>query len=122
MKLGILLANAGLLFAVLGTSLLLVEGVLRLIDYQYTPLRIERIKTWSEWRYFFASSGNDNFVYDSELIWRPRKGSDWFNDQGYRGELITETKQPDTLRIFAIGDSNTLGVSGKSGPQWPAYL
>jgi lysophospholipase L1-like esterase len=122
MKAGILLANAGLLFAALGISLLLGEGVLRLIDYQYTPLRIETIKTWSEWRYFFASSENNNFEYDPELIWRPRKGSEWFNDQGYRGKLITETKQPGAVRIFAIGDSNTLGVSGKNGPQWPAYL
>jgi len=122
MKAGILLANAGLLFAALGLSLLLGEGALRLIDYQYTPLRIETIKAWSEWRYFFASSENNNFQYDPELIWRPRKGSEWFNDQGYRGKLITETKQPGAIRIFAIGDSNTLGVSGKSGPQWPAYL
>ncbi len=116
------LANATLVVAALVVSLLVTEGALRLIDYQYTPLRIERIKTWSEWRYFFASSENENFVYDSELIWRPRKGSEWFNEQGYRGRLLTATKPQREFRIFAIGDSNTLGVSGKNGPQWPAYL
>jgi lysophospholipase L1-like esterase len=116
------LANAALLFAALIISLLVTEGALRHIDYQYTPLRIERINTWSEWRYFFASSENDNFVYDPALIWRPRKGSEWFNEQGYRGRLLTAIKQRGDVRIFAIGDSNTLGVSGKNGPQWPAYL
>jgi lysophospholipase L1-like esterase len=120
-KLGNLLANTGLLLTALAVPLLLSEGALRLIDYQYTPLRIKTIETWSEWRYYHAFE-DDNFVYDPELIWRPRKGSGFFNEQGYRGNLLTETKQPGSVRVFAIGDSNTLGWSGVGGPQWPAYL
>jgi lysophospholipase L1-like esterase len=59
-------------------------------------------------------------VYDAELIWRPRKGRGIFNEQGFRGKLLTEAKS--SIRLFAIGDSNTLGWDGTGGPQWPAYL
>jgi lysophospholipase L1-like esterase len=121
MKLGNLLANTGLLFAALALPVLLFEAALRLIDYQYTPLRIETIETENEWRYYHAFE-DDNFVYDPKLIWRPRKSSGFFNEQGYRGKLLTEVKQPGSVRLFAIGDSNTLGWSGAGGPQWPAYL
>jgi lysophospholipase L1-like esterase len=120
-KLGSLLANTGLLFTALAVSVLLFEGALRLIDYQYTPLRIKTVETISEWRYYHAFE-DDNFVYDPELFWRPRRGSGFFNEQGYRGNLLAEAKQPGNVRIFAIGDSNTLGWSGASGPHWPAYL
>jgi len=116
-----LIAKAGLVVASVAVSLLVFEGALRLLDYRYTPLRIETINTWSEWRYYHAFD-DAQFVYDPELLWRPRKGSGFFNEQGYRGKLLTEAKQPGSVRVFAIGDSNTLGWSGVGGPQWPAYL
>src|SRR5262245_58067164 len=73
-------------------SLLVFEGALRLIGYCYTPLRIETINTWSEWRYYHAFD-DAKFVYDPELIWRPRKGSGGFNKQGFRGKLLTPVRE-----------------------------
>jgi lysophospholipase L1-like esterase len=116
-----LLAKAGLMFAATAVSLLALEGVLRLADYRYTPLRVQVITKWSEWRYYHAFEDR-HFVYDPILIWRPRKGSPFFNEQGYRGKLLPPTKEAGTVRIFAIGDSNTLGWPGDGAPQWPMYL
>jgi lysophospholipase L1-like esterase len=102
-------------------ALVVFEVFLRLIGYSYTPLSIEVINTWSEWR-FYHSFQDEHFVYDSSLLWRPREGDPMFNSQGYRGEEISADKKPGSYRIFAIGDSNTLGWRGKDGPNWPADL
>ena len=114
------LGQVALIFlAVLG-SLLIFEGALWLINYEYTPLRI-KLQKWSDWRQYHAFEDRD-FVYDPELIWRPRTSGGTFNEQGYRGKLLTTERQRLPARIFAIGDSNTLGWSGKDGPNWPRYL
>ena len=102
-------------------SVLVFEVLLRLIDYNYTPLKIQLIKSYSEWRYYHAFE-DKHFVYDPYLIWRPKKGSFVFNSQGYRGKEISTEKKPGEFRIFAIGDSNTLGWYGDNGPNWPTYL
>ena len=102
-------------------SFLIVEAGLRLANYTYTPLRIEVINNWSEWRYHHAFE-DERFEYDPLLIWRPRKGGEFANSQGFRGREIPSEKEAGSFRIFAIGDSNTLGWPGKDGPNWPAYL
>src|SRR5215471_15283554 len=113
------LPNAATMFAAVVVALLAVEGVLRLIHYQYTPLRIEVINKWSEWRYYHAYEDR-HFVYDPVLIWRPREDGEFFNKQGFRGKLLGAVR--DGPRIFAIGDSNTLGWPGSGAPNWPMYL
>jgi len=102
-------------------TLVVVEIVLRLVGYSYTPLSIEVINNWSEWR-FYHSFQDEHFVYDPDLLWRPRPGDPMFNAQGYRGEEVAAEKRPGSFRIVAVGDSNTLGWRGKDGPSWPGDL
>lgn len=116
-----LLSKIVLLCVAMSMSLLALEGVLRLTHFEYTPLRIQVVNKWSEWRYYHAFEDR-HFVYDPVLIWRPRKGGEFFNEQGYRGQVLTAAKQSATTRIFAIGDSNTLGWPGQGAPNWPMYL
>lgn len=102
-------------------SLAICELFLRWMGFSYTPLRIQVIDQWSEWRYFHAFQ-DQHFTYDPNLIWRPRNGVPPFNSQGYRGREIAVEKPPGSFRIFAIGDSNTLGWLGPRDLNWPAYL
>ena len=120
-KFGRAAAKTGIALAATAASLLVVETGLRLGGYEYTPLRVETVKKWSEWRYYHAFE-DKHFVYDPVLIWRPRKGGEFFNEQGYRGKVISPMKDFGTTRIFAIGDSNTLGWPGNDAPNWPLYL
>ena len=101
-------------------SVSMCEAFLRWIDYNYSPLRITTIKKYSEWRYFHSFEDR-HFIYDPYLLWRPRKAAP-FNSQGYRGSEITASKTPASIRIFAIGDSNTLGWYGEKDANWPMYL
>jgi lysophospholipase L1-like esterase len=96
------------------------EIFLRIINYHYSPLRIE-VQHKNDWREFHALE-DPSFVSDSYLIWRPKAGAAIFNSQGYRGPELRMEKEPRTLRVFAIGDSNTLGWGETNGPNWPLYL
>jgi len=107
---------AGVLLALTSAELMLLW-----MDYRYTPLRIETIKRYSEWRYFHSYEDR-HFIYDTNLLWRPRPGTPLFNRQGYRGRELTSRKSPAEIRIFAIGDSNTLGWYGERDANWPMYL
>jgi lysophospholipase L1-like esterase len=104
----------------IAASLLIAEGLLRLANYSYRPLKIE-VMHKSDWRPMHAFRDR-HFVYDPTLIWRPKLGSSPFNAQGYRGREVTLAKGADEFRILAVGDSNTLGWDGPSGPNWPGYL
>src|SRR5262245_66247229 len=115
-----LLAKVGLELLATAVALLLVEGALSVIGYTYTPLSIQVIKNYSEWRYYHAFE-DKHFTYDPYLIWRPRPDAPGLNSQGYRGREIGREKAPGEYRIFAIGDSNTLGWIGKDHPRWPAF-
>lgn len=98
------------------------EILLRVIDYNYSPMKIEAKKNndW-KWRDGLAFE-DDHFVYDPYLIWAPKKNYSIFNSQGYRGEELGVKKEGE-FRIFTIGDSNTLGWrGGKDAPNWPMYL
>jgi lysophospholipase L1-like esterase len=103
----------------------LVEGLLRLYGYHYTPLSIQleekTKKEYSEWRDHHAFQ-DKHFTYDPYLIWVPRKDTPGFNAQGYRGKELSVEKKPGSYRVFAIGDSNTLGWVGDDSPNWPRYL
>jgi lysophospholipase L1-like esterase len=115
-----LIKNISILFIALFITILISEIFLRMIDYNYSPMKIEAISK-NDWREFHSFK-DDNFEYDPYLIWRPRKNYSVFNSQGFRGEELG-VKKDNEFRIFAIGDSNTLGWSGeKNAPNWPMYL
>ena len=102
-------------------AIIISEAFLRLVDYSYTPLDIKVMGNVHDWR-FQHSFKDDHFIYDPNLIWRPKKNHSVFNSQGYRGKELSIKKDENEFRIFAIGDSNTLGWAGKDGPNWPMYL
>jgi lysophospholipase L1-like esterase len=115
-----LLANLVLVVVSTVLALALVEGLLVIIGYEHSPLAI------------VAGPGNDareynvfeesHFIYDPDLIWRPKRSFSVFNSQGFRGPELATPKDPGSLRIFAVGDSNTLGWRDAEGANWPAYL
>ncbi len=115
-----LAANLALAALSLAVVVVVAEQVLRAVDYEPSPLRIKIGKRNEDWRLFHAFEDR-HFEYDPELFWRPRRGFDGFNDQGYLGPELSRAKTGAEYRIFAIGDSNTLGWLG-GGASWPAYL
>jgi GDSL-like Lipase/Acylhydrolase len=44
------------------------------------------------------------------------------NADGYRGTAVAKEKPPGTLRIAALGDSQTFGIGIGEGASWPAVL
>jgi lysophospholipase L1-like esterase len=98
-----------------------VEGALRATGFQYSPVQIgANVK--DDWRAQHAFRDR-NLIYDPELIWRPLSGPfSPFNPQGFRGAPIDVAKPPGSLRIFALGDSNTFGWDVDEGVNWPAQL
>ena len=111
-----------LLLALLGaqSGLLLFEVLLRIAGFSYVPLRI-KTQNYSDWRNYHAFEDQD-FRGDSRLLWAPIPGHVPFNAQGYRGALMAVPKPKGEFRVFAVGDSNTLGWFGEKGPNWPASL
>ncbi len=107
-----LLAGSLLFAAIAG------ELALRVIGYEYRPMAIATGKA-SDARVYHLFS-DENFVYDPELIWRPKAGFGVFNSSGFRGPEVGAGDQG--VRIAAVGDSNTLGWSGPDGANWPADL
>ncbi len=114
-----LLIRIGLVAVSVAVALTLCEIILVLLHYNYTPLRIE-VQKKSDWRQYHAFE-DSSFVSDSYLIWRPKPNAAIFNSQGYRGKELTRGKHPGSMRIYAIGDSNTLGWGEWNGPNWPQY-
>jgi lysophospholipase L1-like esterase len=112
------LATAVAAVIVAGVAL---ELILRAGGYQYSPIKIgANVK--DDWREQHAFHDR-NLVYDPVLIWRPLSGQfSPFNPQGFRGAPIDVNKSPRTLRIFALGDSNTFGWDVDDGVNWPAQL
>lgn len=101
-------------------ALVLGEQILRWVGYEYRPVSID-VGSTEDARYYHLF-GSDHFVYDPGLIWKPRPDVDVFNAEGFRGPLMGDGKRPGVFRIVAIGDSNTLGWAGPTGPNWPLYL
>lgn len=100
-------------------TLLLAEGVLRLVGYDYKPLKLDVGAHDDRGTHLFEE---EHFVYDPELIWRPRPGHSVFNEQGFRGPVLADVKPPGRERLFTVGDSNTLGWAGPNGANWPSDL
>jgi lysophospholipase L1-like esterase len=107
---------AAVVFSVAGAEL-----ALRASGYRYSPVQIGAgVK--DDWREEHAF-GDRNLVYDPVLIWRPLSGQfSPFNPQGFRGAPIDAAKPSGTLRVFALGDSNTFGWDVDEGVNWPAQL
>lgn len=97
------------------------EAALRAIGYRYSPVQIGA-GNGSDHRSEHAF--NDRYlVYDRDLIWRPLSSQfSPFNPQGFRGAPIDPVKPAGTLRVIAIGDSNTFGWAVDDGVNWPAQL
>lgn len=97
------------------------ELLLRATGYQYSPLQIGA-KVKDDWRAQHAFQDRD-LVYDPYLIWRPASGQfSPFNPQGFRGAPVEPVKPAGTVRIIALGDSNTFGWSVDEGANWPSQL
>ena len=120
------LLRSGLALAALLLALAACEGILRAIGYHYVPFAIRVGPASQDWRVKHAFE-DTHFVFDPELIWRPKPNTSVFNGQGFRGLELPLEKPPDEVRVFALGDSNTLGwVPGvpaeQHGANWPEYL
>ena len=114
------------LFKLLALALSLVIGVviaeqvLRVLGYEYQPLRVSA--TDGDAARYYHLFEDDQFVYDSELIWKPRAGVGVFNAEGFRGPIMGTETPSGALRLVTIGDSNTLGWAGEDGANWPRDL
>jgi lysophospholipase L1-like esterase len=113
-------ARLALVLGSLAFTLVVLELGLWMVGYEYSPMNIE-IGQAGDARGFHVFE-DANFEYDPELIWRPKPSQSVFNRQGFRGPELTATKSAEEIRIFAIGDSNTLGWAGEAGPNWPGDL
>ena len=113
--------KVALLLVSCGVALLGAEVVLRLVGYSYSPMKIEVEGGKLDWRYHHSFQDH-HFVWDPLLLWRPRAGHSVFNRQGFRGRELEAAKPPGQVRIFALGDSNTLGWDGADGAHWPGDL
>ena len=101
-------------------TLALLELGLRLFGFSATPVDIQAGRSRdARALHLFDDS---NFEYHPELIWAPRPSHTVFNSQGFRGEEIHGAKRRGEVRVFAVGDSNTLGWAGTHGTNWPANL
>lgn len=99
---------------------LAAEQTLRFIGWEYRPLSVE-VRDVEDARGFHLFR-DDHFVYDPQLIWRPKPGKGVFNSQGLRGPVLSTRREPLERRILAVGDSNTLGWAGEDGANWPGEL
>lgn len=111
-------AKTLLLVASLLVTLVLVELALRVVGYEYHPMQVETGSKADARVYHLF--GDENFVYDPQLIWRPKAGFGVFNSKGFRG--AEPGARNGKLRIATVGDSNTLGWSGEEGANWPLDL
>ncbi len=114
-----ILANAGLALGATLLTAIAAEQLLRAFHYDYKPLQLYANDPDQRRGHLFDER---QFVYDPELIWRPRPGASVFNAQGFRGPELPPEKPPGERRLFAVGDSNTLGWYGADGGNWPADL
>ncbi len=117
---GTLAVNLLLAGLSLAVCVVLAEQLLRAIGYERNPLKIQ-LGEVADARLYHVFEDR-NFVYDPDLIWRPKRDYGVFNAQGYRGPEVPDAKPEGSWRIFAIGDSNTLGWGGAGGANWPETL
>jgi lysophospholipase L1-like esterase len=106
----------------------LVEVVLRLVGYTYSPLALIPADNRNDFRpEHMAGHGpraadEPLTVFDPELLWapNPRFGNVFARD-GTRGGPLADARTEARKLIVAVGDSNTLGP--RDAPDhWPGYL
>lgn len=96
-----------------------VEGGLRLAHFEYSPLTLVN-RSDSRSLHMFRDRPT---IYDPYLLWKLNPAAaEIFNSAGFRGPELAENKPEGTYRIFAIGDSNTLGSTIGMSPHWPGFL
>jgi lysophospholipase L1-like esterase len=108
--------NLALVLGGVFVSLLVAELLLRWTGYEYRPLKIGLENADQRSSHIFDDS---HFVYDPEALWRPRPSAAVFNAQGFRGPELSVDKPANEFRVYAVGDSNTLGVAEAA---WPGDL
>ena len=101
-------------------TLLVIEVILRISGFQINPLEVD-VANANDARFYHIFEDR-YFVYDPQFMWKPKAGYDVFNSQGFRGPELKNPKPEGEFRIFAIGDSNTLGYSGNFTEHWPGRL
>lgn len=112
-------ASSKIVFVLFSTliGVVIFEVFLIFIGYFYKPIRIKAVD------HKLKAFDDTICQYDHDLIWVPRKNTGVFNNQGFRGDVLGENKEPGTYRIFTLGDSNTIGKTGlKNNPNYPMYL
>ncbi len=124
--LGYYLKRAALSAAAIVLALASCEGILRAVGYYYVPFAVRVGEGTEDWRFKHAFE-DTYFVSDPDLIWRPKPNTSVFNAQGFRGCELPLEKPPGEFRVFAIGDSNTVGWVLAAplkyhGANWPEYL
>jgi len=119
MKTREILANLLLMAGTLFLCGVMAEVGLRILGYEYSPLDIQVARNDSRVQHVFE---DHYFIYDPDLIWRPKRNYDVFNEQGFRGPVLESPKPAGRYRIFTVGDSNTLGWAGDEGANWPEVL
>jgi lysophospholipase L1-like esterase len=113
-------------------ALALLEGGLRLAELPpegsipliETPLVIHDDVAGDDWRGWHLF-GSQDFEADpvtetdpaASCLWVPRAGRAPFNADGAVGPLRTAPRQSGTLRLLAVGDSNTLADGGRGWVQ-----
>lgn len=90
----------------------------------YKPIQIQVVKDIGEekedWRLTYMMQ-NENFIPDSQLLWKSKPGVWRFNDDGYVGKIkrsdIEKAHADGGCVIVAFGDSNTQGIESASWPE-----
>jgi lysophospholipase L1-like esterase len=114
------IAKALLLAVSVALCLVVAEQVLKVGHFEYRPMSIDVVNP-NDARLFHVFE-DAHFIYDPEIIWRPKRSYEIFNAQGFRGPELAPEKPAGERRVFAVGDSNTLGWAGPDGPNWPGEL
>ena len=108
----------------LATSVVLTLGVLELAltvaGFTTAPVDIQIMRQGDARSYHVFE--DDNFEHHPDLIWSPKRFHSVFNGQAFRGPEVHSPKAPGELRVYTVGDSNTLGWAGPDGAHWPADL
>jgi len=107
-----------ILLIVVSLSLfVLAEFILRTRKLDFiVPIRIitsgSRAEDWREFHMF----SNEDFIPDPYLFWKLNPKNKLSNSKGFIGPEFNSIKPDATIRIFCIGDSNTMGTTDGSYP------
>jgi lysophospholipase L1-like esterase len=92
--------------------LLDLAGIVRVQD----PVTVVMTPNASDWR--LATILYQERLVDPVLFWRPAPKRP-YNEQGFKGPMMSVPKRPDTVRVMCYGDSNT---DGPATGNWATLL